>query len=91
MFIIKNQNLINSLTKPDIKHLRQHQIGVFKHIFVQVFIQCKNLIFKIMRFFVTIYKCIRRFKITPGGTEETDKMLIRPKIPDKAFFFIFSF
>lgn len=48
MLIVKNQNLINSLTKPDIKHLRQHQIGVFKHIFVQVFIQYKNMIFKIL-------------------------------------------
>lgn len=27
MLIMKNQNLINSLTKPDIKHLRQHQTG----------------------------------------------------------------
>lgn len=48
MLIMKNQNLINSLTKPDIKHLRQNQIGVFKHIFLQVFIHYKNLIFKIL-------------------------------------------
>lgn len=48
MLIMKNQNLINSLTKPDIKHFWQHQIGVFKHIFVQVFIQYKNMIFKIL-------------------------------------------
>lgn len=61
MLIIKNQNLINSLTKPDIKHLRQHQIGVFKHIFVQVFIQYTNLIFKIKKPYVTIYKTLKNY------------------------------